>query len=155
MNIDAVARYKIPDMIPDGGRISFDEIGQKTGLKKNAVRRILRNAMSMHILQEPDPGMVAHTSVSKFLANPAINGWAQFEGRDTWPATTRVCAQNSSSPDSHIQRELADPSTVDCRCDPEVAKLPATGPNGLGSRQQQNHPGGPRFGTRASDALCK
>lgn len=77
-------------MIPAGGRMSFEEIGQKTGLEKNVVRRLLRNAMAMRILQEPEPGVVAHTSISKFLANPAINGWVQFEGKDTWPATTRV-----------------------------------------------------------------
>jgi hypothetical protein len=89
-------------MIPAGGRMSFEEIGKKTGLETNVVRRYLRNAMSMRILQELEPGVVAHTSVSKFLANPAINGWAQFEGRDTWPATTRVCMQDLFNLDDRI-----------------------------------------------------
>jgi hypothetical protein len=93
VSIDAVARYNIPDLVPAGGSTSFEEIGQKIGLETNAVRRILRNAMAMRILQEPEPGKVAHTSVSKFMTNPAVNGWVQFEARDTWPATTRVCIQ--------------------------------------------------------------
>ncbi|PSN59372.1 S-adenosyl-L-methionine-dependent methyltransferase [Corynespora cassiicola Philippines] len=105
VSIDAVARYKIPDMIPAGSHMSFEEIGQKTGLEKNVVRRLLRNAMSMRILQEPEPGMVGHTSISKFLANPAINGWAQFEGRDTWPATTRIVDAIQKWPNSQEPNE--------------------------------------------------
>ena len=52
--------------------MSFEEIGQKIGLETNVIRRFLRSAMAMHILDEPEPGMVGHTSISKFLANPAI-----------------------------------------------------------------------------------
>ena len=104
--------------------MSFEEIGQKTGLEKNVVRRILRNAMAMRILREPEPGKVAHTSISKFLANSAINGWAQFEGRDTWPATTRVCTRGLFRSGDVIQQDHADPEIVDCRRDPEMAKLP-------------------------------
>jgi hypothetical protein len=77
-------------MIPPGGQISFDEIAEKTGLEQKAVRRLLRHAMGMRILREPEPEVVAHTSISKFLTIPYINGWVNFESRDTWPATTRV-----------------------------------------------------------------
>ncbi|PVI04128.1 S-adenosyl-L-methionine-dependent methyltransferase [Periconia macrospinosa] len=105
--IDLVARYKIPEMIPPGGRISFEEIGQKVGLETNVIRRFLRNAMAMHILEEPEPGMVAHTSISKFLANPAINGWAEFEGRDTWPASTRIVDAVQKWPNSQLPNETA------------------------------------------------
>jgi len=90
VSIDAVARYHIPDMIPTNGQITFDEIATKTGLQKNAVRRILRHAMSMRIFREPEPEVVAHTKISKFLTIPYISGWAELESRDTWPATTRV-----------------------------------------------------------------
>ncbi|KAJ4305848.1 hypothetical protein N0V90_001380 [Kalmusia sp. IMI 367209] len=89
VSIDAICRYHIPDMIPPGGQISFDEIAEKTGLEKRAVRRLLRHAMAMRILREPEPEVVAHTSISKFLTIPYINGWVNFESRDTWPATTR------------------------------------------------------------------
>jgi len=84
-------------MIPSGGQISFEEIAQKTGLQKTVVRRLLRHAMAMRILREPEHEMVAHTSISKFLTIPSINGWVEFEARDTWPANARVSVQ-----DSHI-----------------------------------------------------
>jgi hypothetical protein len=105
--IDSLARYKIPEMIPAGGRMSFEEIGQKTGLETNVIRRFLRSAMAMHILEEPEPGMVAHTSISKFLVNPAINGWAEFEGRDTWPASTRIVDALQKWPNSQQPNETA------------------------------------------------
>jgi hypothetical protein len=95
VSIDAICRYQIPNMIPPGGQISFEEIAQKTGLQKTAVRRLLQHAMAMRILSEPEPEMVAHTSISKFMTIPSINGWVEFEGRDTWPATTRVSVRES------------------------------------------------------------
>ena len=80
-------------MIPPGGQVSFDEIAHKTGLQKGAIRRLLRHAMAMRILREPEPEIVAHTSISKFLTIPYVNGWVGLESRETWPATTRVSIQ--------------------------------------------------------------
>ncbi|KAI1481891.1 sterigmatocystin 8-O-methyltransferase [Daldinia eschscholtzii] len=90
VSIDAICRYHIVDMIPPGGQISFEDIAEKSGLDKGLVRRLLRHAMSMRILREPEPGMVAHTKISKFLTIPYINAWVNFETKDTWPATTRI-----------------------------------------------------------------
>ncbi|KAK6957512.1 hypothetical protein Daesc_000299 [Daldinia eschscholtzii] len=89
VSIDAICRYHIADMIPPGGQISFEDIAEKTGLDKGFVRRLLRHAMSLRILREPESGMVAHTKISKFLTIPYINAWVNFETKDTWPATTR------------------------------------------------------------------
>lgn len=96
IGIDAISRYNIAGMVPHGGRISFAEISERSGLDKGLVRRLLRQAMSMRIFEEPEPEMVAHTKVSRFLSIPYINAWASFEGRDTWPAATRVSVQYSS-----------------------------------------------------------
>lgn len=105
VSIDAICRYKIPDMIPPGGQISFEEIAEKTGLQKGAVRRLLRHAMAMHILREVEPEMVAHTSISKFLTIPYINGWVNFESKDTWPATTRIVDAIQKWPNSQEPNE--------------------------------------------------
>jgi hypothetical protein len=82
-------------MVPAGGKISFDAIAEKTGLSTANVRRLIEHGISMRIFTEPEPGMVAHTSISKFMTNPTINGWVEFEARDTWPANTRVSVQIS------------------------------------------------------------
>ena len=90
VTIDGVCRYKIPDMIPAGGSITFDEIASKTGLAKHSVRRLVRHAIAMRIFEEPEPEVLTHSKVSKFMTKPEINAWVEFEARDTWPANTRV-----------------------------------------------------------------
>lgn len=90
-------------MIPPGRQVSFQEVAQKTGLEKEAVRRLLRHAMAMRILKEPEPETVAHTSISKFLTIPYINGWVNFESRDTWPATTRVKIPGSAASGESVE----------------------------------------------------
>ncbi|KAK2591049.1 hypothetical protein QQS21_011263 [Conoideocrella luteorostrata] len=90
VSIDAICRFHIADMIPPGGQVSFEEIAEQTGLEKSLVRRLLRHAMAMRILREPEPGIVAHTKISKILTIPYINTWVNFESKDTWPATTRI-----------------------------------------------------------------
>lgn len=77
-------------MIPAGGKLSFAEVAEKTGLSKVEVRRLLRHVMAMRILKEPEPEMVAHTKISKFMSIPYIQAWVTFEGKDTWPACTTV-----------------------------------------------------------------
>ncbi|KAI1204466.1 sterigmatocystin 8-O-methyltransferase [Annulohypoxylon truncatum] len=90
VSIDTVCRLGILDMVPAGGKLSFAEVAEKTGLSHAEVRRVLRHVMAMRILQEPEPEMVAHTKVSKFMSLPHIQAWVQFEGKDTWPACARV-----------------------------------------------------------------
>ncbi|KAF2785515.1 hypothetical protein K505DRAFT_369120 [Melanomma pulvis-pyrius CBS 109.77] len=116
VGIDAVARYHIPDIIPANGQITFNEMAENTGLQKNTVRRILRHAMSMRIFKEPEPEVVAHTKISKFLTILYINGWVEFESRDTWPATTRIVDAIQKGPNSEQVNQ-----TVDSRKAQEVA----------------------------------
>lgn len=90
VSIDSIVRFKILEMIPPGSQVSFDEIAKKTNLDKRLIRRLLRYAISMRILTEPEPDVVAHTKTSKFLAIPYIGAWVAFESHDTWPAIPRV-----------------------------------------------------------------
>ena len=113
-------------MIPPGGTATFSEVSQKTGLEKNAVRRLLRHAMNMRIFREPEPEVVAHTSISKFLTIPYINGWVGFEARDTWPATTRVSVmtnQNAEKMKKPRANYIFVSFAVDCRRDSEMAEF--------------------------------
>lgn len=77
-------------MVPAGGKVSFADVSKKTGLPHAEARRLLRHAIAMRVLQEPEPEMAAHTNVSKFMSLPHIQAWAKFEGKDTWPACARV-----------------------------------------------------------------
>ncbi|OTA51954.1 hypothetical protein K449DRAFT_341311 [Hypoxylon sp. EC38] len=106
VSIDTICRFHMADMIPPNGQVSIGDIAKKTGLDKLLVKRLLRHAMAMRILREPEPGMVAHTKISKFLTIPYINAWVNFESKDTWPACTRgFCLANNT--DKSVYEVLA------------------------------------------------
>ncbi|ETS86516.1 hypothetical protein PFICI_00344 [Pestalotiopsis fici W106-1] len=86
VSLDALCRFHIVDMIPPGGQISFEEISKKSGLDEALVRRLVRHAMTLRILGEPEPGMVAHTKISKFMTIPYINAWV-VDATEKWPSS--------------------------------------------------------------------
>ncbi|RYP50588.1 hypothetical protein DL768_003933 [Monosporascus sp. mg162] len=92
-------------MIPPGGQVSFGEISKKTGLDEPLVRRLLRHAMAMRILKEPEPGLVAHTKISKFLTTPYINAWVSLGAQDGWPASARMVDAMQKWPSSEEPNE--------------------------------------------------
>ncbi|KAI1453493.1 sterigmatocystin 8-O-methyltransferase [Annulohypoxylon moriforme] len=90
VGIDAICRFHIADIVPPGGQVSFAEIAEKTKLDEPLVRRLVRHAMTMRIFREPEPGMVAHTKISKYFTLPYVNDWLSFGAREGWPAATRM-----------------------------------------------------------------
>ncbi|KAI0410560.1 sterigmatocystin 8-O-methyltransferase [Xylaria grammica] len=90
ISLDALCRFHIADIVPPGGQVSFGHIAEKTGLEEQIVRRLLRHAMSMRILKEPEPGMVAHTKISKYFTLPYVNAWLSVGAQEGWPAATRM-----------------------------------------------------------------
>lgn len=90
VGIDAISRFGFADVVPIGGRVSFGEIAKATGLDEPLVRRLLRHAMARHIFYEPEPGMVAHTKMSKYFVEPSMKDFLGFGAREGWPAATRV-----------------------------------------------------------------
>ncbi|KAI1321704.1 S-adenosyl-L-methionine-dependent methyltransferase [Xylariaceae sp. FL0255] len=72
VSLQAISRHNIARLVPVGGRISFDEIAQETGLGPVMTRRMLRHAMSMRLFCGPEPDVVAHTKASKALRDPTL-----------------------------------------------------------------------------------
>ncbi|EPE26281.1 S-adenosyl-L-methionine-dependent methyltransferase [Glarea lozoyensis ATCC 20868] len=86
----AITRFRIASLIPPGGTKSFAEIASQTPLSEQMVTRILRQAMSMRIFCEPEPGMVGHTKASRILVDPVTNDWLGAGTEELWPAATKV-----------------------------------------------------------------
>ncbi|KAI0892116.1 sterigmatocystin 8-O-methyltransferase [Annulohypoxylon nitens] len=89
VSLQAISRFKIASLVPIGGRTTFADIAEQTGLEEHAIRRLLRHAMTMRVFQEPEPGVVAHTKVSKVLTNPVANDWCWTGTGEIWPAATK------------------------------------------------------------------
>ncbi|KAI1281802.1 hypothetical protein F5Y07DRAFT_386591 [Xylaria sp. FL0933] len=105
VNIDAICRFGIADMIPAGGQISFAEIAEKTPLDEALMRRLLRYSMTTRTLKEPEPGRVAHTKTSEFLTLPYINAWVRIGAADGWPASARMVDAMEKWPSSESSNE--------------------------------------------------
>ncbi|XDG04424.1 hypothetical protein ABKA04_004039 [Annulohypoxylon sp. FPYF3050] len=56
--VDAISRFKIASLVPIGGRTTFADIAEQTGLEEHAIRRLLRHAMAMRVFKEPEPGVM-------------------------------------------------------------------------------------------------
>lgn len=90
VSLQAISRFNIANFVPPGGQTTFAEIAKQTGLEEQAIRRVLRHAMTMRVFREPEPGVVAHTQASKTLVNPVANDWMGCGTDEMWPAATKV-----------------------------------------------------------------
>jgi hypothetical protein len=59
-------------------------------LNEQMVGRIIRHAVTMRVFHEPMPGMVAHTTASRLLANKEIAEWTRAGTEDLGPAGAKV-----------------------------------------------------------------
>lgn len=90
VSLQAISRFHIADLVPPGGKTTFADIAKQTGLEEQAVRRVLRHAITMRVFREPEPGVVAHTQASKALMDPVANDWVGCGTDEMWPAATKV-----------------------------------------------------------------
>ncbi|KAK2592808.1 hypothetical protein QQS21_009512 [Conoideocrella luteorostrata] len=90
VHMQLISRYGIAEMIPPGGTMTFAEIASKTGINENIVRRILRHGMTHRVFREPQPRTVAHTKLSRQLANSNLSSWAEIAGDEMWLSNAKM-----------------------------------------------------------------
>ena len=91
MGLQAINRFKIAEKFPqDRDQVSYAELSQSTGLQESQLRRLLRQAMTKRIFQEPTKDYVAHTAASKMLTKPYVHDWIGWSCEEAWPAATKV-----------------------------------------------------------------
>ncbi|KAK5625638.1 hypothetical protein RRF57_001354 [Xylaria bambusicola] len=105
VSLQAITRLKIANIVPSGGQTSYTAIAKQTGLHEQAVRRLLRHAMTMRVFREPEAGMVAHTQASRALLDPVANDWVGLGTEEMWPAATRMLDALQKWPGSQEPRE--------------------------------------------------
>lgn len=91
ISLHAIHKFQIAQKFPVGEEATYADIAAKCGIEEALARHIIRYAMCQYIFREPRKGMVAHTALSKVLADggDAHNQVGQmFE--EWWPASTRV-----------------------------------------------------------------
>ncbi|CAG8953114.1 hypothetical protein HYFRA_00003311 [Hymenoscyphus fraxineus] len=108
IGLHAVSRFEISKRFPVGQEISFSEVAAKCGVDADDMCRILRHAVTNHIFTEPREGFIAHTAVSKALAEvPMLHEWVTMACEDMWPPTTRLVDAMNKWPGSGEPRQTA------------------------------------------------
>ncbi|KAJ2990847.1 hypothetical protein NUW58_g2757 [Xylaria curta] len=105
ISFQAIARFRIANMIPANGQASYEEVAQQTCFTEPVLRRMLQAAMAMRIFREPEPGMVAHTKVSKLLTDPRMNDWLAIPTEEGWPAASKTVSAYEKWPGSEEPNE--------------------------------------------------
>jgi hypothetical protein len=91
ISVQAIERFNIATSFPVGGEASFAEIAKTCNISEDDTKRVLRQAMSQHIFKEPRKGYVAHTSISKQIAeDPLMRDWIAFMCNEEWRGAPRV-----------------------------------------------------------------
>jgi len=88
--MQAIAAFKIADLVPLEGQISYDDIVAQTPITSEMTARLLRYAITMRIFREAEPGIVAHTFASRALRHSPANDWLQSGTHEMWPAAVKV-----------------------------------------------------------------
>jgi hypothetical protein len=88
-------------LVPIDGEISFAELEEKTPLDRINLTRSMRHAMTNNIFRESKPGYVAHTSLSRLLAeDAALQDWIGFNSEDIFPAAANVLKALKEHPEA-------------------------------------------------------
>lgn len=94
----------IANSFPVGGTATYAEIAKAVNLDELNVRRFIRHAITNRIFKEVSPGVVAHTAISRVLAeDKPMQDWVGFCTEDMWPVRLPFPSFLSSIP---IFREL-------------------------------------------------
>ncbi|GAP91479.2 putative sterigmatocystin 8-O-methyltransferase [Rosellinia necatrix] len=107
--LQAIAEFKIADLVPLNGQIKFCDIASQTPMTEDMTARLLRHAMIMRVFREPEPGMVAHTTASRTLSHSAANDWLRSGTREMWPAATKMVDALKKWPKSQELNQTVSP----------------------------------------------
>ena len=101
ISLQAIQRFNIANTFPVGSTASFAEIAKVCSLPESDVSRILRHAMTYYVFHEPSRGLVAHTAMSRALAEmPLLCQLLDFTSGELWPSSTRVVDAMEKWPES-------------------------------------------------------
>ncbi|KAL8782579.1 MAG: hypothetical protein Q9213_005257 [Squamulea squamosa] len=106
LSLQTIYRYEIDQKIDVDEELSFETLSTRCGLNVIDLRRILRYAMTNFCFREPRPGFVAHTSLSKALAQDVrLRNYIGLACEERFPASARGFALSQNT-DKGLYEEL-------------------------------------------------
>ncbi|KAK0631026.1 O-methyltransferase-domain-containing protein [Bombardia bombarda] len=97
----AITRFNLARSFPVGSETTFAKMATFSGLSERDVRKIVRYAITQRIFTEPRPGVVAHSLVSRLLAEDAgTHDYVATCADELWPAAAQTCNAMAKWPGS-------------------------------------------------------
>ncbi|KAK3319880.1 S-adenosyl-L-methionine-dependent methyltransferase [Cercophora scortea] len=102
LSLQATVRFGLAKTFPPGSETTFGAMAAATGVVSEPnVRQLVRHAVTKNIFREPRPGVVAHSSISRLLAEDSlIADWAGAAFDDLWQAAAQTCNALAKYPGS-------------------------------------------------------
>lgn len=69
--LHVIHHFKIPQLVPENGDISFNDLSKQVNISSLKLRQVLRYAMTNRVFCEPRQGYIAHTALSLLLRDEA------------------------------------------------------------------------------------
>ncbi|KAM3069220.1 hypothetical protein ACMFMG_010736 [Clarireedia jacksonii] len=136
ISLQAIARFQIAKKLPLHEEHTYEELAKSCGIPEKDLRRVLRFAMTSRIFREPRPSVVAHTSISRVIAEkPNMEAWISQACSNMWPAATRVVDAMEKWPGTeepthtgfNLANNTSDPFYVEIQKSPRRAREFADG----------------------------
>jgi hypothetical protein len=91
MSLQAIYHYKIAAAFPVGQEISFEDLSRRCSLDLSQLKSVLRMATSNNIFVESRKGVLAHTAISKLLAeDPLVHEWTGLVCDEMMPSAGKA-----------------------------------------------------------------
>ena len=91
--------FKVHHAVPlePGSETTFSEIAQKCDVDERRLTRIMRHAMTNHWFEEPEPGRVTHSAMSRLIVtDEAVNGQVGYQTEVVFPSTAKTVEATES-----------------------------------------------------------
>lgn len=67
-------------------------MAERSGQTESNIRKVVRAAIAQRIFEEPRPGVIIHSAVSRLLAeNPDVHDYVATVSDELWPAAAQTC----------------------------------------------------------------
>ncbi|KAH0593368.1 hypothetical protein MHUMG1_08824 [Metarhizium humberi] len=86
-----ISQFDLANEIPAKGEITFGDLVAKIGVDCAALTRILRLGIAHRVVNEPRPGVITHSAVSKLIADDSrVADWLGANVDDMWPSAEKT-----------------------------------------------------------------
>ena len=88
ISLQAIYKFNIASRFAIDEQVSYAELAKRCGLNESDTKRLIRLAIAHRIFCEPQTDVVAHSAMSKLLAQvPALHQWNGYIVEEMWPAS--------------------------------------------------------------------